>query len=76
MDAHIQEKIDNYLLDRMSEKERTAFEKEMEADQELKKQYMFTKVLKQEIDGRARLKEKMRKWDEERKCFIRIRKTT
>lgn len=66
MDAHIQDKIDNYLLGRMSEEERSAFEKEMEADQELKKQYIFTKNLKQEIDERAHLKEKMRKWDKER----------
>ena len=66
MDEHIQDKIDNYLLNRMPEEERTVFEKEMETDQELKKRYMFTKVLKQEIEERARLKEKMSKWDEER----------
>ena len=66
MDTQIQDKIDNYLLDRMSEEERTAFEAEMEADQELKKQYIFTKVLKEELSEQARLKEKMRKWKEER----------
>lgn len=66
MDSIIQDKIDRYLLGRMSEEERNAFEVEMKADKELKRQYLFTKALKQEVSEHARLKEQMRQWDEEK----------
>lgn len=66
MDTQIQDKIDSYLLGRMTEEEKKAFEAEMETDEELKKQYLFTKALKKELGEHARLKEKMGQWDEER----------
>lgn len=66
MNTHIQDKIDNYLLNRMSDEDKAAFEAEMEADEELKKQYQFTKVLKEELSERARLREKMAQWDKEK----------
>ena len=66
MDTQIQDKIDSYLLGRMTEEEKKAFEAEMETDEELKKQYLFTKALKKEVGEHARLKEEMGQWDEER----------
>ena len=65
MDTNNQDKIDRYLLGRMSENERKAFEKEQEADPVLKKDFLFTKVLKEELGERARMKEKMSRWEEE-----------
>ena len=58
MDSHIQDKIERHLLGRMTEEEKKAFEAEMEADEELKKQYLLAKALKQEANGHARQEEK------------------
>ncbi len=58
MDSHIQDKIESHLLGRMTEEEKKAFEAEMEADEELKKQYLLAKALKQEANGHARQEEK------------------
>ena len=41
----------------MSDEEKAAFEAEMETDEELKKQYQITKVLKEVLSERARLRE-------------------
>lgn len=60
MGSHNQSKIDRYLHGRMSEDEKKSFEAEMEADDELKKQYLSTKAGED-----ARLKDKMGHRDEE-----------
>ena len=44
-DITTEERIDNYLLGRMSEAERVAFERDMETDAELKEEYECQKVI-------------------------------
>ncbi len=46
MNEEYQERIDNYLLGRLSDVERLAFEQDLEKDAELKGQYEYTKVVK------------------------------
>ena len=49
----IQTKIDNYLLNRMSDAERQAFEAEMAADSQLKETVELQRLLVTEIQQRA-----------------------
>ena len=46
MKEEYQDRIDNYLLGRMSEAERVSFERDLNLDDKLKEQYEFTKAMK------------------------------
>ena len=46
MKEEYQDRIDNYLLGRMSETERVSFERDLNLDDKLKEQYEFTKAVK------------------------------
>lgn len=71
MDEKFQDKIDNYLLDRMDDAEKESFWHEVEQDDERKEQLEFTRNVKDSIRSRE---EKMRvltlfqrQYEEERK---------
>lgn len=66
MDSHIQDKIERHLLGRMTEEEKKAFEAEMDANEELKKQYLATKALEQEKSEQVLMKENTGQRDKER----------
>lgn len=55
--------IDDYLLDRMPNVERLAFEKEVETDSELKEQLEFTKSLQQAMKSRSEKLALMKEWE-------------
>lgn len=59
-----QDKIDQYLLGRMSEQDRLAFEQELDKDQELSKQFEFTKNVKDAIVGRSRRLSQIQEWEQ------------
>ncbi len=59
-----QDKIDQYLLGRMSEQDRLAFEQELNKDQELSKQFEFTKNVKDAIVGRSRRLSQIQEWEQ------------
>lgn len=65
MKTIIQDKIDNYLLGKMSDDERKSFETELEADPDLKKDFLFAKALKEELGCRAKQEEQLSQWDKE-----------
>lgn len=58
-----QDKIDDYLLDRMSNVERLTFEKEVETDGELKEQLEFTERLQQVLKSRGEKLALMKEWE-------------
>ena len=63
MKQESQDKIDDYLLDRMPNVERTAFEKEVETDGELKEQLEFTERLQQALKNRNEKLALMKEWE-------------
>ena len=65
MDSHIQDKIDRHLLGRMTEEEKKAFEAEMEADEELRRQYLLSKARQKKMGlngGKPASSSSKRKW--------------
>ena len=49
MKKSYQDKIDDYLLDRMTEEERRAFENDIENDMELREQIKFTEMVQKAL---------------------------
>lgn len=60
-----QDKIDDYLLNRMSNEERLAFEKVIECDEELQKQLTFTEDVRRVMKERNERLSKMEKWKDD-----------
>lgn len=54
MDRDFQDKIDEYLLDRMSDEDRTRFEAEVDEDIQKKEQLEFTRNVKDAINSRQK----------------------
>ena len=52
MDIQFQDRIDNYLLGRMSEADKEAFLQEVEQDNEKKEQLEFTRNVKEAVCSR------------------------
>ena len=71
MDEKFQDRIDNYLLNRMDDAEKTEFLREVEQDEEKKEQLEFTQDVKDSISSREEklqaLKQFQRQYEEERK---------
>ena len=65
MDNKLQDRIDDYVLGRMSEDDKILFEKELETNVELREQYNYTKLVKESVCEQAMLDELMEQWDEE-----------
>lgn len=66
MDIHFQDRIDDFLLNRMDEAQKRAFLREVEADEEKKEQLEFTRHVKESIASRA---EKLRALAEFRQAY-------
>lgn len=66
MDKDFQDKIDEYVLGRMSAEERQEFEKEICRDDEKREQLRFTQNVKSAIDSRQ---EKLRRMEEMRRRY-------
>ncbi len=62
MKIDYQDRIDEYLLHRMSEEERLAFEKEVNSDKELQEQLSFTEDIQQVLKSRNEKLTKMAEW--------------
>ena len=71
MDEKFQDRIDNYLLNRMDDAEKTEFLREVEQDEEKKEQLEFTQDVKDSIRSREEklqaLKQFQRQYEQERK---------
>lgn len=65
MKFEYQEKIDNYVQDRMSENEIKDFEQELSKNKELLDQLKYTKAVKQSVISREEKMAKLRKWESE-----------
>lgn len=65
MKKEYQDKIDEYLLDRMSNKERLAFEKEADNNKEIHDQLGFTEDVQMVMKSRNEKLAKMKKWKED-----------
>lgn len=70
MKIEFQDKIDNYLLNRMPQNERRAFEKEMDGNEELQEQLKFTKNVRSILESRNEKLAKMKKWDEDEQIQV------
>lgn len=70
----IQDRVDRYLLNRMSEAERAEFEQQMRDDKELREQVNFTRIVKTELADRARLEEMMQRCDDRRRRQYTLRR--
>lgn len=60
-----QDKIDDYLLDRMSDEDRQTFEQEIANDTELKEQLEFTQDMQQAIQSRNEKLAAMKEWEDD-----------
>lgn len=71
MDEKFQDRIDNYLLNRMDDAEKTEFLREVEQDEEKKEQLEFTQHVKDSIRSREEklqaLKQFQQRYEEERR---------
>lgn len=65
MRLEYQDSIDRYLMNRMSDEERTLFEAKCANNPELKEQLEHTKDVKAVISERSKLLERFQRWDEE-----------
>lgn len=76
MKEELQDRIDAYLLNRMSDEERLAFEKEIDSNKELQEQLSFTKNVQQALKSRNDKLAKMSEWekDTEHKVGPRMRR--
>ena len=72
MDEKFQDRIDNYLLNRMDDAEKMEFLREVEQDEEKKEQLEFTQDVKDSIRSREEkllaLKQFQRQYEQERKA--------
>lgn len=79
MKIEYQDKIDNYLLNRMTDEERQEFEREVEQDRELQEQLKFTEnvqtALKSREEKLARIKAWQKEMDEAEKVAANYRMT-
>lgn len=64
MNNDYQDKIDRYLLGKMSEAEALDFEKDIRNDKDLNEQFEFTKNVKEAIVGRNRRLAQIKEWKE------------
>ena len=67
MKEELQDRIDEYLLNRMSDEERLAFEKEVDSNKELQEQLSFTQNVQQAVKSRNDKLAKMGEWEKEAK---------
>ena len=58
-----QEKIDDYLLNRLPDEERLAFEKEIGENAELREQLEYTRSIREAITSRSEMLAAMREWE-------------
>lgn len=65
MNIDFQDRIDNYLLDRMSDEERNCFESNVAGDTELKEQLQFTKTVQQATKSRNEKLAAMEGWKDD-----------
>lgn len=65
MRLEYQDSIDRYLMNRMSDEERTLFETKCANNPELKEQFEHTKDVKAVISERKKLLERFQRWDKE-----------
>lgn len=65
MKEDYQDRIDEYLLHRMSDEERMAFEDEVNTNQELQEQLSFTEDVQQVLKSRNEKLAKMEKWQDD-----------
>lgn len=65
MKIDYQDRIDEYLLNRMTDDERSTFEQDVNHDEELKEQLSFTKDVQQTVIRRNEMIAKMKQWEEE-----------
>ena len=70
MRIEYQDKIDEYLLNRMSEKERWLFETVVAQNEELKEQLEFTKQLRAAVKSRKEKLTKISEWQEDKKVAM------
>lgn len=79
MDEQFQDRIDNYLLNRMDDAEKTEFLREVEHDSEKRKQLEFTQCVKDSICSREEkllvLNQFQKQYEEERKVSMRPTKS-
>ena len=64
MNNDYQDRIDQYLLGKMSEAEALDFEKDIRNDKDLKEQFEFTKNVKEAVVGRNRRLAQIKEWKE------------
>lgn len=65
MKIEFQDRIDDYLLDRMSDEERKSFESDAAKDAELKEQLQFTKTVQQATTSRNEKLVAMEEWKDD-----------
>ena len=65
MKIEFQDRIDEYLLDRMSDKERKSFESDAAEDAELKEQLQFTETVQQATKSRNEKLAAMEEWKDD-----------
>lgn len=65
MKIDYQDRIDEYLLNRMTDEERSTFEQDVNHDEELQDQLSFTKDVQQIVIRRNEMLAKMKQWEEE-----------
>lgn len=58
-----QDKIDDYLLNRMPDEERLAFEKEVSENAELREQLEYTRSVREAVTSRSEMLAAMREWE-------------
>lgn len=65
MKIEFQDRIDDYLLDRMSDEERKSFESDAAEDAELKGQLQFTEIVQQATESRNEKLAAMEEWKDD-----------
>lgn len=65
MNTEYQDKIDNYLLNRMSDEDRQKFEQEVAVNEELKEQLEFSRLVQAAFNDRGEKLAKMAQWEQE-----------
>lgn len=65
MKIEYQDRIDEYLLHRMTDEERIAFENEVNSDKELQEQLSFTEDVRQSLSSRNEKLAKMKEWQDD-----------
>ena len=70
MDEKFQDRIDNYLLNRMDDAEKTEFLREVEQDEEKKEQLEFTQDVKESIRSREEKLQVLKQFQKDRKSVV------